>query len=129
MDFRRLKLEQVSQGVLELELYNPNRFRLAAESLRYFLVCGEDTLAQGVKPQGVSMAALDSIVAEFPFELRYDIWALVLRLPAILADTVWLQLEGRYVVSWPGGSGRFSYARYIFLAEELNRLRNLFGGD
>lgn len=124
-----MKLEQVSQGVLELELYNPNRFGLAAESLRYFLVWSEDTLAQGGRPGRVSMAALDSIIAEFPFELRYDIWALILRLPAVLSDTVWLQLEGRYVLSWPGGTGRFSYSRYISLAEELNRLRKLFDGN
>lgn len=133
VDFRRLSLEEMKRGVLELELANPNGFGLAAESLRYFLVCGKDTVAQGTRQTPVSIPARDSVRAEFPFELRYGIVDIIARLPGILSDTAWLRLEGRYVFPRPVPSRPFSYSRAIPLAEEVRKitdgLKSLFGGD
>ena len=127
-EFHRLELAEMSRGTVELVLRNPNRFAIEIDGLRYALTLGADTVASGARLEPVRMPAQDSVVAGFPFEMRFDLADLVAQASRIMSDTVKLELVGQYVLPTPLGKRRlpFSHARVIPLADEVRKITDRF---
>ncbi|MEO0082472.1 MAG: LEA type 2 family protein [candidate division WOR-3 bacterium] len=123
-DFRRLSLQEMKYGTIELTLSNPNHFPLDIDSLYYALILAADTVASGRRPMPIHIGAADSTRADFPFELKLGVTDIISQLPRVLSDTVWLRLNGRYRLPGPIGRYRlpFSYIRSVPLAEEVRKL-------
>lgn len=135
VEFAGLEVEEMKRAAVELKLYNPNRFGVDIENLGYFVLLEADTVARGRRDGPLHVAPRDTTTASFPFAFDLDPGDVISGVLAGEADTVRLELAGRYSV--PGFLGpkkqRFSYRHELSIAglfEEWTRpLRKLFGGD
>jgi len=135
VEFRNLDLESFERGELELAVFNPNRVAVDVEALNYRLLLGTDTVALGARVEPVRVPAGDSVLASFPFDIRFSFDLILNRLTDYLDDTLRLDINGRYLVQGAFGPKRrpFRYRHQVPIRPEVEKLlrpfKRLFGED
>lgn len=133
VEFRNLDLESFERGELELAVFNPNRVAVDVESLSYSLLLGADTVALGARAEPVRVPAGDTVLASFPFDIRFGLDNILNRLSGFLDDTLRLDINGRYSVRGAFGPKRrpFRYRHLVPVRPEVDKLlrpfKRLFG--
>jgi hypothetical protein len=115
------------QTVLDLGIYNPNRFPLRVMSVDYQVSVGDRPCGSGRRDEPLFLDARDTTNAEFILSIDWS--GVASALPALLSDSVVLGVKGSYVAATLLGRRRFRFAesRTVSVKDELNSLiRSLF---